>query len=53
MILFSIGAWEQKLCQNKLKTRETEQQKKNFNFLIIIFKYFVLVDYIFFLNRKL
>jgi len=25
---FLIGAWEQKLCPNKLKTGETGQQKK-------------------------
>jgi len=28
IILFAIGAWEQKLSPNKLKTREGGQQKK-------------------------
>jgi len=44
---FSIGAQEQKLCPNKLKTRERGQQKKNWNFEVFFLEVFSHRLYIF------
>jgi len=39
IIIFSIGAQEQKLCPNKLKTRERGQQKQFYKNLDFFFEF--------------